>query len=332
VAALLGDKVALVEYVVTRDEVIIFVVDQHGVSAAREPVKHETLAALAHRFRSLIQDSAPMDAESRELDRLLIEPVREKLKDAAILAIAPHRELHYVSFAALNDGTGYLIDRYPLFYLPAASVFEYTVRRRSATPKSKMRALAVGNPDLGDLNTDLPLAEFEAQSIRWSFPSVDVLVRGKATETSVVKKAGGYDLVHIASHGQFDPANPLLSSLRLSGDESNDGALSAQEVFGLSLDAQLVIMSACQTGLGQVSSGDEVVGLNRAFLYSGAHSVISTLWRVDDLASAVLMKHFYRDFASLAPAEALRKAQLTVKRRFPHPSFWAGFTLVGDYL
>jgi len=102
-------------------------------------------------------------------------------------------------------------------------------------------------------------------------------------------------------------------------------------VFSLNLSADLVALSACQTGIGKVSRGDEVVGLNRAFLYSGARSILSTLWRVDDMASALLVKHFYRNLSGNGKVSALRMAQLAVKRTYPHPSFWAGFTLVGDY-
>ena len=99
----------------------------------------------------------------------------------------------------------------------------------------------------------------------------------------------------------------------------------------MTISADLVTLSACQTGLGKVTKGDEIIGLNRAFLHSRAHSLLSTLWRVDDMAFAVLIKHFYRELESASKAEALRKAQLIVKRRFPHPAYWAGFTLVGDH-
>jgi CHAT domain-containing protein len=92
-----------------------------------------------------------------------------------------------------------------------------------------------------------------------------------------------------------------------------------------------VTLSACQTGLGDIVGGDELVGLNRAFIYAGTKSILSSLWRVSDISTAVLIKHFYRNYAHASKAESLRKAQLLVKRLYPHPAYWAGFNLTGDY-
>ena len=103
------------------------------------------------------------------------------------------------------------------------------------------------------------------------------------------------------------------------------------EVFGLEINADIVTLSACQTGLGDIVGGDELVGLNRAFIYAGTKSILSSLWRVSDISTAVLIKHFYRNYGHANKAESLRKAQLLVKRLYPHPSYWAGFNLTGDY-
>ena len=139
-------------------------------------------------------------------------------------------------------------------------------------------------------------------------------------------------MIHLASHGEFDPVNPLASALKLaSGPTTANGDLTAEDVFGLQLDAELVTLSACQTGLGSIQAGDEVIGMNRAFLYAGTPSLLSTLWRVSDVSTAVLIKHFYRNYDDASRAEALRQAQLHVMSYYPHPSYWAGFTLTGDY-
>jgi CHAT domain-containing protein len=104
-----------------------------------------------------------------------------------------------------------------------------------------------------------------------------------------------------------------------------------REIFALSLRADLVALSACQTGLGRVTSGDELVGLNRAFVYAGTRQILSTLWRVDDVATAVLVKHFYREQTRVERAEALRLAQIEVRRRYPHPAYWAAMVMSGDW-
>jgi CHAT domain-containing protein len=109
--------------------------------------------------------------------------------------------------------------------------------------------------------------------------------------------------------------------------------LSALEVFSLRLNAQLVVLSACQSGLGKLSNGDELIGLNRAFLFAGSRSLISTLWRVDDVGTALLFKYFYRELRGKSTAEALRAAQLQLKSRalYAHPTYWAPAMLVGDW-
>ena len=112
---------------------------------------------------------------------------------------------------------------------------------------------------------------------------------------------------------------------------SADGNFEVNEVFGLEINADIVTLSACQTGLGDIVGGDEIVGLNRAFIYAGTKSILSSLWRVSDISTAVLIKHFYRNYGHGNKAESLRKAQLLVKRLYPHPSYWAGFNLTGDY-
>jgi len=167
--------------------------------------------------------------------------------------------------------------------------------------------------------------------MKWDFPTVDILTREKATEGWLQEHISEYQIIHIASHGEFDSVNPLFSSLKLTRSSSADGNFEVNEVFGLEINADIVTLSACQTGLGDIVGGDELVGLNRAFIYAGTKSILSSLWRVSDISTAVLVKHFYRNYSHENKAESLRKAQLRVKRLYPHPSYWAGFSLAGDY-
>lgn len=328
-AALGGDTV-LFEYVVTAKEIVIFALGGEKVEAIRVPWDRKELEKLILEYRRLIQDGAPLGDRPKTISTALIEPVKKWLSTGSTLAIAPHGVLHYLSFAPLPVDDETLLEKKPLFYIPSVSVFEHIKNRRPPADQGKIKALAVGDPDLGGLSMSLPLSELEAKSLKWVFPESEILTGANATKKKVVEDAGKFQIVHIASHGQFDPADPLMSGLFLAPSEGTDGVLRAKEVFSMILSADLVTLSACQTGLGKVTKGDEIIGLNRAFLSSGAHSLLSTLWRVDDMASAVLVKHFYRELQSTSKAEALRKAQLIVKRRFPHPAYWAGFTLVGD--
>lgn len=277
----------------------------------------------------MLQNLEPLERQSRELWDILLAKPLARLADVRSICIVPHGPLHYLSFATLGDGVQNLVERAPLYYAPSASVLKYTIERRGAV--TNRRVLAVGNPDLGSQALDLPFAEREVAAMAWSFPEVTALTRGKATEAWVRAHIGEYGVIHLATHGEFDAVNPLFSALRLAKDAQFDGHLEAGDVFDLKLNADLVVLSACQTGLGRIGSGDDVVGMNRSFLYAGTHAVVSSLWRVSDISTAILMKQFYREYSQRNKAESLRRAMLHVKNRYPHPGYWGGFVLVGDF-
>ncbi|QPJ66624.1 MAG: CHAT domain-containing protein [Candidatus Nitrohelix vancouverensis] len=330
--ALLEEPVALLEYLETPEELVIWVVTGKSIDAVRVPIQQQALRELIHDYRERIQKMAPVDEQTRQLYSHLIRPVESLIQTRRVLGIVPHGHLHYISFSSLHDGESYLFEKYPLFYSPSASVLEYTFKKdRARVNKGDIRVLAMGNPDLGDFNYDLPLSEMEVNAIKWDFPRVDVLTRERASESWVREHINEYQIIHIASHGEFDSVNPLFSSLKLTRDDAQDGSLEVNEVFSLKINADLVTLSGCQTGLGELSGGDDLVGLNRAFIYAGTHSLMSSLWRVSDISTAVLTKHFYRNYASNDKAESLRKAQLLVKSFYPHPAYWAAFSLTGDY-
>ena len=328
--SLLADSVALVEYLVTENELVVWVVTKTKIDVARVPLEEKQLNGLIADYRERIQKLAPIEEQAQLLYSLLIKPVESFIAGKRFLGIVPHGRLHYISFSSLRDEQSYLIEKHPLFYSPSASVMQYTFKEKAKRSR-EIKVLALGNPDLGDFNYDLPLAEMEANALKWDFPKVDVFMRKDATESWLKEHISEYQIIHIASHGEFDPVNPLFSSLKLTRSETEDGNLEMNEVFGLEINADIVTLSACQTGLGDIVGGDELVGLNRAFIYAGTKSILSSLWRVSDISTAVLIKHFYRNYGHANKAESLRKAQLLVKSLYPHPSYWAGFNLTGDY-
>jgi CHAT domain-containing protein/tetratricopeptide (TPR) repeat protein len=329
VRALLEPGVALLAYYLLEDEVLCWVVRPEGLALVRTPVRRNALEEDVFAYRRLLQNLEPLDGPSRALHALLVEPLGPHLEGARTVGIIPHGVLHYLAFATLAGPEDHVAERWPLFYLPSASVLGYTLGRRD--PGANRRVLAIGNPDLGTPALELPFAEQEVGTIRWNFPDVTVLTGERATETWVAQHLGDFGILHVASHGEFDPINPLFSALKLVPDPQNDGDLQASEVFALELRADLVVLSACQTGLGEVTRGDDVIGLNRAFFYAGTHTIVSSLWRVSDVSTAVLMKHFYRQYADRNKAESLRAAILHVKGRYPHPGYWGAFTLSGDW-
>jgi CHAT domain-containing protein len=154
-------------------------------------------------------------------------------------------------------------------------------------------------------------------------------LRRNATETAVRNLGGRFRQLHFATHGRFDAARPLDSGLLLAPDARHDGVLRVDEIFNLQLRADLVTLSACETGLGHVGSGDDVIGLSRGFLYAGARSIVASLWSVDDRATGALMTSFYAHLEAGDRREALRRAQLDTRSRWAHPYYWAAFQLVG---
>jgi CHAT domain-containing protein len=167
----------------------------------------------------------------------------------------------------------------------------------------------------------------------------EIYLRGEATEENV-KKDGNlarFNYLHFASHGYIDENKPDLSSLVLTKSENSaeDGLLQSTEIFNLKLKTDLVVLSACQTGLGKLVRGEGIIGLTRAFMYAGTPSVLVSLWSVSDNSTATLMEEFYRNLirSGLYKTDALRKAQLTLMsdEKSAHPFYWAPFVLVGDW-
>jgi CHAT domain-containing protein len=330
VQALLEPGTRLLVYHLLPDRVIAWVIGPQSIQVASTPADRGELTARLDAFRGRLQDFAPVEEEVAVLSATLIEPVSAALGGATRVGVVPHRDLHRMPFAALTRDGVPMIQRTALFYLPSTTLLRYTVERR-ARRTGDQRVIAFGNPDLGDASLSLPLAQKEAERLPWSFPQADVFLGEGATESRLVDMVAEYGIVHLASHGEFDPDNPLESGLLLAADDQRDGRLTAADVFGLSLRADLVALSACQTGLGRPGNGDDVVGLNRAFLFAGARQLLASLWRVDDVSTAILVKQFYRRLDGVDRAEALRQAQLEVRRRYPHPAHWSGMFLSGDW-
>ena len=335
---------ALLSYYLLENEIFCWIlkaddaVPENRLTLVRTDANREALGKQVLDYRRIIQNIEPYEKHARELYATVFAPIAPYLEGVHTVGVSPHGALHYLSFATLLGENAFLLDQYALFYVPSAAVLEYTLSRRMPRPYRSPRVLAIGNPDLGDPILDLPFAEQEVGSIQWNFPEVTILTREKATESWVVKNFPAFDIIHIASHGEFDPVNPLLSAIKLAESDDKhftktgfDGNLEAGEIFGLRIDADMVFLSACQTGLGKISAGDDVVGLNRSFFYAGTHTVVSSLWRVSDVSTAMMIKTFYRLYMNRNKADCLKQAARHVKTRYPHPGYWGAFTLVGDY-
>lgn len=323
--ARLSSDETLVEYYAAGEALYAFVLTREGISAVQLPITH--LRERVQEFRNAVEDlrSERYQAIAQDLYQQLMKPV-EGLVSTPHLILVPHGVLHYLPFGALYDGTRYLFERYHLRYLPSATLMAY-LEPSAARPAA--RAMVIANPELGD-RKPLGYAEQEARAVAKAFPESTVLLRHEATET-VFKRAGGqFPYLHLATHGVFASEDPLRSGLLLAKDADNDGLLSVEELYSLRLDADLVTLSACETGLGRISNGDELVGLARGFLYAGSRAIVASLWSVDDEATSYLMSEFYAHLAKANTRDALREAQMQTRKRYPHPFYWAAFQLTGQ--
>ncbi|MFH1489270.1 MAG: tetratricopeptide repeat protein, partial [Pseudomonadota bacterium] len=206
IRALLDPGVALLAFYVVQDEVLSWLVMPESVELFRTPIGRESLDKAVLNYRRMIQNLEPLENQSKELFSWLLSKTMPRLGSVRVLGIVPHGKLHYLSFATLFDGESYLADRLSLFYLPSAGVIRYTIKRRQEG-KSR-RVLAIGNPNLGNPALNLPFAEHEVSAIGWNFPDITVMTGHKATESWVVKNIEDFGIIHLASHGEFDPINP----------------------------------------------------------------------------------------------------------------------------
>ncbi len=325
IQALLEPDETLLEYYYQGDDLYAFVVTRNRVQGVK--LNGANLAKEVESFRKALEDpkSDRVGEYSLNLYGRLIKPVVPQVTTKRLLLVG-HGVLHYLPFAALSDGTGYLVDRYSLRLLPSASVLQFLKGRQAQKGES---LLAFGNPDLGDAQYDLKFAQDEVQAIAKSFPNAKVLVRQEATKSAFRSLGPQFSYLHLATHGKFDPDAPLKSGLLLAKDAQGDGFLSLGDLYSLRLNADLVTLSACETGLGKLHNGDDVVGLTRGFLYAGSSSIVASLWEVDDRATSLLMTEFYANLKKGDKREALRQAQLTTKKQYPHPFYWAAFQLTG---
>jgi CHAT domain-containing protein/tetratricopeptide (TPR) repeat protein len=354
VRAELSAGTTLVSFFVTDRHSHAWVMTRDGSEVLTLGVDRGRLAKLVERFRREIaarEETPPPGPErgarvlesdasatggsaGEDLAQLLLAPLAPHLRTPHLLLL-PHDSLHYLPFAALrNPATGrYLVEDFTLSYAPSASVLRLLDRRAGGF---EGRVLVLGDPAVPAVEGLPPLAgaRREAGAVARLFGTPARLGAG-ATETILRDHARGVDFLHVAAHNVPVPGDPRMSYLALTPDGRHDGKLEMREIFEeLDLEqVDLVVLSACETALGERTGGDEIVGLTRALLYAGAASVMASLWSVDDDASAALMTAFYvrlLDGEPAAAALAAAQRELLDVEGTAAPFYWAAFTLVGN--
>src|SRR5215467_9279338 len=365
VQELLQPGITLVEYFVGQVSTRVWIIEKERMQYVGIHIGKQELAERVKTLRDSIfalGEKEKFNESSTFLYQELIQPILPYASGKELIVV-PHDVLHYLPFHALIGSDGrYLIEKYPVHYLSSASLLQFVKEKRKAGGE---KVLAFGNPDLGDPEKNLEYAELEAEEVKNIYPQSTVYVKKEASEEKSKSLSPSYDVLHFATHAQLNENDPLSSAVLLAKEGKEDGRLEVREIFGMDLKANLVVLSGCDTALGKLSTGDELVGLTRAFIYAGTPSVVASLWSVDDSSTAQLMASFYRNLKTMSKVEALRQAQLelirgeghsdllvrrgvggigklgeTVKSESvsqdpisvstSHPYFWAPFILVGD--
>ncbi len=355
----LADDFTAIEFLVSDRYLYTLVVDRSNAFMTRTPLEKRLLEHVLPFMVSLkdIQYEVFIQ-ESPWLYQNVIAPIRERIKTSNLLII-PDGELNYVSFELLlqsaakegdNFGTlDYMLNDFNILYSYSATLYDESKRLSlERVPQKGFIGLApeftgeaynenrvrlIGN-DTSTAFVPLPDAQKEVLNLADLFKG-ESFVKTAAQEKLFKSKASEYGIIHVATHTAVNNQNPLFSKLILLADDKEDGLLNTYELFSMKLNADLVTLSACNSGLGSIDNGRGVMNLSRGFSYAGAANVVMSLWPVPDKSTSEIMTMFYNNLIEGMPKhKALRKAKLDYIRKSPtfnkSPIFWGGFVVLGN--
>ncbi|HEU4386154.1 MAG TPA: CHAT domain-containing protein [Blastocatellia bacterium] len=373
--ALIGDANAgLLEFVVLPGRTLLFVLTPAGPPSAEGKTRkidfkvysikitQESLTEFAGRFReSLSARRSGFQEMGTKLYELLLGPALEQLGSSSELVIVPGGVLWELPFQALQSPRGrYLIEDHAVSYAPSLSVLREMRRRRlnrRMTPLPAEDLLAFGNPAIGKQAASkieavmaaqplepLPQAERQVRILKKIYGARSrVYIGPAALEARLKAEASSCRVLHLATHGILNDTSPMYSQIVLSqtaSDDSEDGLLEAWEIMKLDLNAELVVLSACETARGKVREGEGLVGLSWAIFVAGCPTTLVSQWKVGASSTTTLMVEFHKNLLAMrrgdggrtGKAQALRLAALKLLSvpRFRHPFYWAPFVVVGD--
>ena len=364
----LTDDMVLLQYFPASDAVYIFLITKDKVEAKSVPVSQHTLDSLVQKFRYYMSETPSLLRRGRfdagmkdwtesgsdarfqrryisplkdilvQLYDYLILPAWETIKDPKIknLTIIPAGSLYYIPFQALatetNDGDlNFLIEKKAVTYLTAATLMDLVSKKERVDINS---VLLFGNPD-----GSLPGAEEEAKAIKTSYGGASLFMNKDATKDKAKNMAAQYDVVHFATHGFLSGEKPQNSFVLMAPNATagEDDKLTISDILRLPLKNknELVVLSACNTAMGENPTGVELISLSRAFAIAGAPTTVATLWPVDDTSTKTIMINFYKGLkGGLSKAVAMQQAQIALLRQgdyHVHPFFWAPYIMIGNY-
>jgi CHAT domain-containing protein len=367
VADLIPDtRTALLDFIVTDENAHLFVLTK---DASAQPtldtytikIERKSLAEKVERFRRRMKNrDYAFQALSKELYSLLLKPAQKQLQGKTNLIISPDNVLWDLPFQVLlSQESRYLIENAAISYTPSLSVLrEVRLAKKNKQAPAKASLLALGNPDLGNQSIEtakfvkmdielhpLPEAATQVRALgRLYGPTLSKVYTGPTAREELVKEQSArYRILHLATHGILNDLSPMYSHVMLSQTPTKneeDGLLEAWEMMNLDLNADLVVLSACETARGRVGAGEGVIGMTWALFVAGCPRTVVSQWKVEASSTTALMVEFHKRFKTryggrqpaVSTAEAMRQAALKVMRnpKHAHPFYWGGFVVVGD--
>jgi CHAT domain-containing protein len=363
-----NQSAAALEYVWSADYVGLFVItpnekgDNPIINYFRLQISPEELGKRIEKFVKAVTDRrADFDVSARNLYEALIPPAALEKAGKNTLCLIPDGLVWKVPFQALQKGDRFLIEDYAVFSAPSLSVLNAAGKSSDQADNATDELLIFANPSFSFANkgnyrnkrrinirgkklTPLPEAENEGKAIVRMFSRKSKLyLRAEAQESRFKKEAANYKILHFAAHGFFDDADPMYSYLVLAPGlpkDGEDGLLTANEIMSLDLNADMAILSACDTAVGEYRAGEGVIGMTWAFMAANVPTIVSSQWSVETTGTTKLMIEYYSALKSsglkseggAVKAKALRQAQMKLLKneKYSLPYYWAGFTVIGS--
>jgi CHAT domain-containing protein/Tfp pilus assembly protein PilF len=370
---LLDAKTALIEYVVGNTATYIFYLDKKQLKISRLDISADSLKTQTEKLHHCLSNYAEIKDDQAKAYRdyteiahwfyenMLAAPLKNA-ENIQHLIIIPDGDLSHLPFETFlrtkaepngnYSDLAYVVNDFSVSYNYSATLWKQNLTKKKRENNGKMLGIAANyatkldsskfhlrlpaDSRLRKLLNVLPAAQEEVKSLSEAF-SGEFLFDNSASEKAFKANAGKYSIIHLAMHGLLDNQNPILSSLAFTenGDSIENNFLHAYEISKMQLNADLVVLSACETGFGKFEKGNGTASLARAFMYAGVPALIVSLWEVNDGSTKILMQLFYSNLAAgMDKSEALRQAKLKyindANGSAAHPAFWSAFVQVGD--
>ena len=355
------DKSALLEYVVTDNKAFLFVLTktakQSGISLKAYPIdiKQKDLAQKTANFRTkLAKGDLDFPPAAQDLYNLLLKPAEAQIKNKTNLIIVPDAMLWDLPFQALQPAQNrYLIETSAISYAPSLTALREMAGKNQNKQFFDATLLAFGNPAIGRETSErlkqvfmgerldpLPEAERLVDSLKQMYGAdrSKIYIGADAREEIAKTESSKYRILQFSAHGILNDVNPMYSHIVLAQPketDKEDGLFEAWEMKDLTLNADMIVLSACETARGKFGSGEGVIGMSWSLFIAGAPTTVASQWKVESSSTTELMLEFHRQLLNgknITKAEALRNASLKLLKmpQYKHPSYWAGFVMVGD--